>query len=325
MTSTRMLIVFCMALLVGCSTPVSDEATRTGLGPAPPKVFEAVKHPAPSIKIDLSDGPGLAAWFNNEYNDSTTSCAQPGTGTPRGLYFCSGVLLRTVDNGNFNPWEYSPASEALRGISFSWIRRDVGIENLYHRAGFILLSPEASIANFVPGIAALDETLCVYPFDAWTTRTMNRNHGGCDFEGTGIGGDHPRHWGSCDNKLAYTSAAQWNAHYSSSGQVNYQQCSWNADNAQGWRNMIESRRSFTSPNSWNEVMQTADQTWGPHMRNWLTTFFYDVRKSGGLEDARIFQQKMANTGKRVPILRLDFAAAPTSRFQYVVSDQVTYP
>ncbi len=61
------------------------------------------------------------------------------------------------------------------------------------------------------------------------------------------------------------------------------------------------------------------------MRIWLTEFFYDVNKAGGLADARAFQQKMAATGKRAPILRLDFNAAASARFQYVAADQAVYP
>ncbi|PHN31619.1 hypothetical protein [Pseudomonas sp. ICMP 561] len=316
------ILAFLINVLAGCSTLGTDGLNQERTSPV--QRFEKLKAGSSSIKVDLSDGPGLARWFNSEYNDSDVSCTQPVTGQARGHYFCSGVLLRAVDNGSFNPWEPSPAALTLKGLSFSWIRHDVGINNLYHPAGFIVLSPEASMYSYVPGIVAVDEAICVYPFDAWTTRTMDRSHGGCDFEGTGLTGLHGS-WGSCENKLGYSTVAQWNTHFSSEGQVNYRQCSWGADNPQGWRNMIESRRNFSDEQSWNEVLERVTVQSSPYLRSWVTAFFYDVRKSGGLANARIFQQKMANTGKRVPILRLDFTAAATSRFQYVVSDQVTYP
>ncbi|MCD5972079.1 hypothetical protein [Pseudomonas quasicaspiana] len=162
---------------------------------------------------------------------------------------------------------------------------------------------------------------------------MDRKQGGCDFEGTGLSLPIATltQWGSCDNRLGYSSAAQWNSHFISQEQIAYKQCSWNADNAQGWRNMIESRHtfsgSFSGQQGWNEIMQNAyaSESWNALMLGWVTAFFYDVNKSGGLSDAKVFQQKMANTGKRVPILRLDFAANAVNRFQYVVSDQVAYP
>lgn len=311
-----------IGVLTGCAPSPYYESTGDAAS-VESRTFKTVEG-GPSTKTDLSDGPGIAMIFNSEYNDNDATCADTTSGNPRGLYYCSGVLLRTVDNGNFNPWEYSPTSISLGGISFSWIRHDKGTSNLYHRAGFVLLSPQYATYALVPGIVALDEIICVYPFDAWTTRTMNRNYGGCDFEGTGFSSSHG-HWGSCDNRLGYITAAQWDAHFTSVGQVNYKQCSWSGDNPQGWNNMIESRRRFSGQHSWTEVMLRSTAVMNPYMRGWATAFFYDVHKSGGLADARIFQQKMANTGKRVAILRLDFTAPAASRFQYVVTDQVTYP
>jgi len=52
--------------------------------------------------------------FNKNYNDSTTAC-KPG----EDLFICTGVFLRTVDNGNFNPWESSPSAIALGSSSFT--------------------------------------------------------------------------------------------------------------------------------------------------------------------------------------------------------------
>ena len=63
------------------------------------------------------------------------------------------------------------------------------------------------------------------------------------------------------------------------------------------------------------------------MRQWIVAFFYDVAKPGSLADAKAFQQKLAVYKKRVPILRIDFSAPASQRFQFLASDQVagSYP
>jgi len=330
-------VVVCLALslMCGCSSVLREEGSTARsevvgnpLVVAPLDVITS-KGGRSLSRINLNDGPGIAALFNTRYNEIVSACTQPGTGAVRGYYFCSGVLLRTVDDGGFKPWEYSPTAIRLRGISFSWLRSDVTTPNLYHAAGFILLSPTDYQNGVVPGIVAQDLTVCVYPFDAWTTRMMNRNYAGCDFEGTGTGVPQ-KHWGSCESKLNIFSSGQWNTYFNSVAKVNYKQCSWNADNPQGWRNMIESRLVFNDQHGWNEVMLEGPPTghednYNEAMRYWTTAFFYDIKKTDALKYAQNFQRKMAATGKRVPILKLDFSAAARSRFQYQLADQVAYP
>jgi hypothetical protein len=62
------------------------------------------------------------------------------------------VLLRTTDNGNFNPWESSPTALQLRATSYAWIRHDMKTSSLYKGAGFILLNPADILAGAVPGL-----------------------------------------------------------------------------------------------------------------------------------------------------------------------------
>jgi len=285
-----------------------------------------------SPKIALSDGPGIAALFNQNYNEDTSSCIDYDTGAVRGYYWCTGVVLRTVDNGNFDPWVPSPQALEFRATSFSWIRHDVDTNNLYLKAGFILLSLADLVAQTVPGIHGATEFKCIYPFDAWTTRVMSRAHFGCDFEGTGLGlPDLTQSWGSCDDLLKYSTSAQWDDNFRRNNQISYSQCSWNADNPQGWRNMIASRKNFTGQSSWNEMMlhnfghTTGEAEMREVVRLWVTAFFYQSHRAGSLADAQAFQRKLAATGKRVPILKLDFSAPAASRFQYIAADQVVYP
>jgi len=324
-----------LSLVLGChsQSPLIDVPSRsdnTAQHSTGPVTVSNVS--SASAKIELSDGPGIAALFNKNYNENTDSCIQYGTGQVRGYYWCTGVVVRGVDNGNFDPWVPSPKALKLRATSYSWIRHDIDTNNLYHKAGYILLSGADVIAKTVPGIVGAIEFKCIYPFDAYTTRIMSRGHFGCDFEGTGIGlPNPPDSWGSCDDLLKYNTSAQWDDNFRRHGQINYNQCSWNIDNPQGWRNMIASRKSFTGQSSWNEMMMHnfGQLSTEPKMREivrlWVTAFYYQSHRAGSLADAQAFQRKLAATDKRVPILKLDFSAPAASRFQYIAADQVAYP
>jgi hypothetical protein len=316
-----------LALLVGCSS-----FERAPLEP-PQVIGGDANGPMAEVQVSLSDGAGIAALLNKNYNETTTSCTQSGTGLARGYYWCTGVLVRTTDDGAFNPWESSPTALRLHGTSYSWIRHDLQNAGLFKPAGYVILSPADAAANTVPGVTSFANAVqCVYPLDAWTQRTMDRSHIGCDFEGTGLTITYSP-WGSCENRLGYSNSAQWNARFESQGRVIYRQCSWGADNQQGWRNMIASHNIYTGISQHNEVMLT---NWGgtsslpqanEQYRESIPAFFYDVAKPGGLAIAQSFQRKMFATGRRVPILRLSFTAAAAQRFQFQQADQVAgqYP
>ena len=324
-----------MAVLIGCSAQAPERGSNGTSGRVAPN-RSLFTGPNAAVQTSLSDGPGITALINNNYNEDTTSCTEYGTGKARGYYFCTGVLLRTTDNGNFNPWESSPTALQLRATSYAWIRHDMKTSSLYKGAGFILLNPADILAGAVPGLDFLrwggtraTAVQCVYPFDAWTTRTMDRNRFGCDEEGTGLGSPELTNtYGSCDNKFGFTTTEQWNNHFRSVGQLYHRQCSWNADNAQGWRNMIASHNSFPGQVYWNEVMF---YNWGPGgqaatsanemIRRWTVAYLYDQAAAGALATAQVFQQKMAATGKRVPILRLNFTAPAANRFEFRAADQ----
>lgn len=330
---TRLCLIMAMALVLGCAPETSYRTEGLPSAESYPQVGPVMQEAGKAaVQTALSDGPGIAALLNKNYNENTTSCTEYGTGKAKGYYFCTGVLLRGTDDGNFNPWESSADALRLQGTSFSWIRWDFSTYELFKAAGFVILSPADAIDETVPGVVWTKELVkCVYPFDAWTRRTMNRRFHGCDFEGTGLSFSDTA-WGSCDNVLGITSSAQWDAHFRSQGQNLYKQCSWNADKPQNWRNAIASHNQFPAQSHWNEVMV---HNWGSNaehsrlaaelMRKSIVAFFYDPQKGGGLTIAQAFQRKLAATGPRAPIVRLDFNAENTSRFQFRQADQVSYP
>jgi hypothetical protein len=56
----------------------------------------------------VSDPQDTLKRINLNYNTLKDACQEPDTGAARGLYYCSGVTLRMVNDGPFNPWDYRP-------------------------------------------------------------------------------------------------------------------------------------------------------------------------------------------------------------------------
>ena len=259
------------------------------------------------------------------YNETTTRCLEYGSGRDRGHYYCSGVLVRTVDDGNFKPWIYSPTAIAIGASSYTWLRKDVRQTRLYHPAGFILRNRIDAVAHGLPGLES--GFICLYPYDA-ATSTAN-GHQGCGYLGRTTAESAPIEptddnskyaWGSCAG-LGITTAREWDNHFQSVAYDMTRQCSWNIDSQHGWNNMIASREDFpTLVDTWNEILLN-NYGDGAQMPKYIAAFFYDVNKAGGLAAARNFQVKMNSDGYNVPILRLNFNATNDARFSYVAADQ----
>lgn len=276
-------------------------------------------------RAQLQTPEQVLADVNKNYKETITDCREYGSNKPRGHYYCSGVTLRTVDDGNFNPWMYSPNSIAIGATSYSWLRRGVTQTQLYHPAGFILRNRIDAISHDVPGL----ETgfICLYPFDA-STSTAN-GHQGCGYRGKQYPPSAPAKpdddnsayaWGSCEG-MGITTATQWDEHFQSVGLQPYRQCSWNIDSQHGWNNMIASRDDFPQLQYiWNEILLN-NSGGGEQMPKYIAAYFYDVSRAGGLTAARNFQVKMNSAGYNVPILRLNFSNAGGDIFSYSAADQ----
>lgn len=259
------------------------------------------------------------------YLETTTDCREYGTNKPRGHYYCSGVLARTVDDGDFNPWIYGPTAVAIGASSYSWLRQDVTQTQLYHPAGFILRNRIDAVAHDLPGLES--GFICLYPFDAGTS-TAN-GHKGCGYRPARLEDTPPVTvkddntkfaWGSCD-ALGIVTATQWDNLFQNNGYDRVRQCSWNIDSQHGWNNMIASRDDFPALRSvWNEILLN-NYGDGGQMPKYIAAYFFDMNKANSLAIARKFQVKMNNAGYNVPILRLNFLAAPDARFTYNAADQ----
>lgn len=268
------------------------------------------------------------------YGDIRTAnnpCLENKTSNLRGHYYCSGVLVRTVDD-KFDPWSISPRAQALGSTSFSWIRKDnddVKDPRLVLPAGYIIRAPSDAVAA---GIEPLDVGWeCFYAYDAGTV-----SHGlrGCDFENDNVQDNSKQLalnnrnrkdvYGSCA-EINVRTEAEWSQ--SMSGKRLQLQCSWDPEYPPYWDAMIKVRERFrTWWPFWNEILLKNPSNTGdgskliPH----IDAFFYDIRRvsEGGLATAREMQYRMRlASGKTLPILRLDFKASAAERFSYVASDQ----
>jgi hypothetical protein len=87
MSVRKIVVASIICGLSGCSLPPGYHSTQDQEAAFPEtRVFRSIDD-VPRVKLNLSDGPGLAAWFNSEYNDSDNFCRQPGNDRIRGLYF----------------------------------------------------------------------------------------------------------------------------------------------------------------------------------------------------------------------------------------------
>ncbi|MCD5980960.1 hypothetical protein [Pseudomonas quasicaspiana] len=268
----------------------------------------------------------ILAAMNRNYNENQNNCLERGSNLPRGHYYCSGVLVRTVNDGAFDPWMSSPNAIAIGATSYAWIRKDVRNTRLYHPAGFILRNKTEAIAGNLPGL----ETgfICLYPFDAGTG--ADQTHQGCGRRALRVSfpTNNPRHnnsayaWGSCETSGIIT-VAQWDAHFESVAQNRGRQCSWNVDSQAAWNAMIASHAKYTTHTSiWNEIMLNNPADNGAGLPKYIAAFFYDVSLPAGKLIAQTFQRKLNAAGYVVPILKLSFLAPDASRFAYDPADQV---
>lgn len=314
----KMLVVCLLTVLTGCVSP--DTTTSQHPSDATTEISSVI---TPAAQLQKPDQ--VLAEVNENYKETITDCREYGSNKPRGHYYCSGVTLRAVEDGNFNPWMYSPTSIAIGATSYSWLRRGVIQTRLYHPAGFILRNRIDAISHGLPGLES--GFICLYPYDASTSTT--NGHQGCGYRGKQASPDLPTMrrddnssyaWGSCE-AMGITTATQWDRHFQSVGQQRSRQCSWNIDSQHGWNNMIASRGDFPQLQTvWNEILLN-NYGDGAQMPKYIAAYFYDVSNAGALATARSFQVKMNNAGYNVPILRLNFANAGGDIFSYTAADQ----
>lgn len=314
------LLITLLLLIAGCSTnsptaPPPQTATAPNPEVAQPPVVRATQFQKPEAVVKN---------MNRNYDTIKNDCAEFDTHFPRGHYYCSGVLFRGVNDGNYDPWTYSPHAVATGATSWSWARRDAGVQTALYGTGMLLRNRVDAINAGVPGLD--NGLICLFPFDAGTG--PESGHNGCGLDDMQIPVPYNRHtnappplrngntdaWGLCP-VLRVTNATQWEKFYKV---TNGRQCSWNVESQAGWNAMLAIRK-HAGKGIYNELM-LKNQDEGQHMPQYIAAFFYAPGSTERLAAARSFQTKLFNAGYIVPILRMDLSK-PTSPFSYDEADQ----
>ena len=262
-----------------------------------------------SLRVLQPTGPDVLADIKARYN-VTGGCA----GRP--AFNCGGVLLRSVDNGAFNPWDPSPTQVAIGATSFTFMRKDAVVRSTYRLAGFIFSTLDEARA-----LAKPVTPLCIYPFDAATGPDQAATKG-CGSRGVGSSG--PNDFSTCKTVNAIT-LATWRAYTSTiSGQA--KQCSLSVRDVAQFELSQEARRNPTGnlDNDWNELMI---ETWpsGHGRKLPIEAFFYKAGNPQSLANAKVFQQKFKSvTDRWVPVVSINFADQGDP-FRYSQADQGVSP
>ncbi|QKZ04581.1 hypothetical protein [Pseudomonas eucalypticola] len=250
----------------------------------------------PVLRLDLTDaqhlpfgfdlreqlyvGYTVAADLNARYNDESSACR-----ATHPAFQCNGVLIRSNEATTaFHAWDPSPASIRYNGVSFSYLRKDVGMTTLvFNRPyGFVFRELQAPTAHPV--------TLrCTYPYDAGTSAAPND---ACTFKQ------------KCED-LGVTTVDAWLSRYANSI---HGSCAF-PSTAAGFQLSIDVRKALPAhANLWNEIMIGAWPEGIPEQLP-LEAFFYP-RGSTGLAGAQFIQRDYYTvTGRFLPIIQMDLAAA----------------
>lgn len=271
-----------------------------------------VVSPPLTLTIVQPSGADILASLDARYN-SVGAC-----GNNRSAFYCNGVLVRSVDNGAFDPWDPSPNQTRIGATSFSYMRKDAVVRNTYRLAGFVFASLDDAQALGKPV-----QPLCIYPFDA-ATGVDQADTKGCGSRG--IPSTSPTDLSTCAmTPTPATTLATWQA-YTRTISNQSRQCSLSVQVPAQFELSLEARRNPTPNlnNSWNELMI---EIWpvGAGQKLPIVAFFYKAGQAASLANAKTFQQKFRDKTQRwVPVISVNFSnqVAP---FAYNPADQGVTP
>ncbi|KQQ62399.1 hypothetical protein ASF66_21765, partial [Pseudomonas sp. Leaf129] len=230
------------------------------------------------VSSTVGDGQVIAARLDARYNNTSNDCSGEAA------FFCNGVMLRTVDSGNFLSWNPSANSIRKGAVSFSFLRRDMGIQRLAWEAvqGIIFKNVERTVADGNLNV----RVLCSFPSDAATDGRAD--------QGCGAHPSYPTQSVYCSS-LGITTLAQWKTHYNSvaaGGPRNQHQCSFYAPSRSAFTVSLVARSNFQTPavdrQYHNEIML---QVWGQNLHRQLPleALFYRTQRNpaSGLASAKV--------------------------------------
>lgn len=243
------------------------------------------------------DDPGRSVVLSlqQRFDDIRPECADRSAAIN-----CNGVIVRAIRNTS-NPafWNPSPENVERKGVSFSYIRQDVGNELLAGDAGLIM----APLGK--PSEQPLT-VKCVFPLNAATDSRIES----CGTEAFPL----PCHLSGV------VDIPTWQAHFAEYTGTN---ACYFEPTAQWFQFSIDVRQHFPIPahrRIWNEVVIAPWPEDIPEKLP-LEALYYTGE---GLGRARQMQDSfMAATGKFIPIVQIDLTRNPV--FYYEPKDQRVQP
>ncbi len=259
------------------------------------------------------DGQRVANELNAQYSTVSNTCPNSPN---QGAWYCSGVLIRTVDDStSFRAWNPSPGAVKLGAVSYSYMKTGIGMNQLQgsRTQGFVLETGQ----NFTANGGYPLRVLCSYPYDAGT---LIRGAAGC-----GAASNFPSNSGPCAAQ-GLTTLAGWRAHFqqypANSTNRYHHQCSFGVDKAGFELSLLSRENPAGELAAWrqNEVMI---QTWPQNTSNLpIKAFIYfnTASRAVGVEGAKNIQRDfLKSTGRRIPVIKVSPNAATI--FSYSAGDQ----
>ena len=250
----------------------------------------------------LDYGIALARQLNARFAD-TSPC-------PGGLaaFMCNGVIVRVTGYGTgFHSWNPSPTAERLHGVSMTYMRVDARIANVVHGGDTGLIFAPFGAPVQTPLVAR-----CIYPSDGATDVRVEK----CGIR------EIPQS-APCA-QLGITTLAAWRAAYVST--TSGYQCSLGVDK-DAFDLSLLARTTFSVPpvygERWNELIVT------PWLQNIpaqipLDAVMYTPESASFRTGAQYIQRDYFNqTGRFLPIIKIDISGSPQAPFSYTPADQAT--
>ncbi|MBX8538574.1 hypothetical protein K5D51_02635 [Pseudomonas cichorii] len=239
-----------------------------------------------NLQDQLYVGYEIASRLNQRYQDTAPQCRDD-----KAAYFCNGVLIRGADaTPQFHAWNPSPNSVSRNGVSFSYLRADVGTLKLAGNHGFIIKE------SFAPAIHPV--TLrCSYPVNASTSIIPDSCRESCLQQGI-------------------VTVEGWRARYASTASSS---CAFTPSPAQFQLNINVRNTLGSAKDYWNELIIAA---WPQDIPEKLPLegFFYSEPQSK--PHAQFIQADyFKTTGNFLPVIRATLANHEP--FVYELNDQLS--
>ncbi|MFD2641926.1 hypothetical protein [Pseudomonas japonica] len=246
-----------------------------------------------SQQEQLYNGYQVAARLNARYADPATGCREGRAG-----YYCSGILLRTVGDGDFHAWNPSPNAIRIDGVSFSYFRGDDNADKLVYSKGYVIRELAAPAPTPF-------EPLCVYPVDGAIGNAPDR--GACTLRDT------------CQ-ALGVNTLADWTQRYAATPRDG---CSLGLS-ADDLQLLLDIRSQTREIDPWTEVvMRPWPQNIGEQLPIEAIVYghssFYEGE--GGDGGRHIQLDYLQQTGRYLPLLETNLGNGNLQPFSYNPDDQ----